>query len=139
MTNRAIEVLKTAGMDVKPGAMLPFINIQHRGQMFRWEGPVDQGAVQIAKAKSQLEGCGFNVEFVDPQDQVIHAIESQQEKMDYTITIQVDVTANSPEEAARFALDDLRDKSIKQWNIDVEWTREGTPITQTISVDETAK
>jgi hypothetical protein len=60
------------------------------------------------------------------------------QKMDYTITIKVDVTANSPEEAAQFALDDIRDKSIKQWNVDVEWTLEGTPITQTISVDESA-
>lgn len=75
MTNRAIEALKQAGMEVKPGAMLPFISIPHPGQMFRWDGPSDQGPAQIAQAKDQLQQNGFDVEFADLQDQVIHAIE----------------------------------------------------------------
>ncbi len=32
--------------------------------------------------------------------------------MDYTVRVEVEVTADSPEEAAKYALDDLRDKTI---------------------------
>lgn len=74
-TNRAIDSLKKSGMQVKPGALLPFINLSHPGQMFKWDGPVDQEAVQIAQAKAVLLQDGFDVEFADLQDKVIHAYE----------------------------------------------------------------
>lgn len=35
---------------------------------------------------------------------------------DYTVIFELSVTAKSPEEAAKFALDDLRDESIGPWN-----------------------
>lgn len=38
---------------------------------------------------------------------------------DYTVAVEVQVTAESHEEAARFALDDLRDRSLQEWNMTV--------------------
>lgn len=43
--------------------------------------------------------------------------------MDYTITIKVSVTADSHEEAAKFALDDLRDETIGPWNMEASCSR----------------
>lgn len=43
--------------------------------------------------------------------------------MDYTVTIEVQVTADSPQEAAQFALDDLRDETIGPWTAEVSCSR----------------
>lgn len=75
MPNKAIETLKLAGMEVKPGAMLPFVNVLHPGQMFRWDGPTELGGAQIEEAKVQLQQNGFEVEFVDLHEQVLHVVE----------------------------------------------------------------
>lgn len=43
--------------------------------------------------------------------------------MDYTVTVEVSVTAESPEEAAKFALDDLQDPNIEAWSMEVSCSR----------------
>jgi hypothetical protein len=43
--------------------------------------------------------------------------------MDFTVQFEVQVTAESPEEAAQHALDDLRDQSLGPWNADVSCSR----------------
>ena len=44
---------------------------------------------------------------------------------EYICLIEVSVTANSPKEAAKYAMDDLRDPSLGPWNVRVttyqEW------------------
>lgn len=37
----------------------------------------------------------------------------------YTVQIEMEVAARSPEEAASFALDDLRDRELGPWNMRV--------------------
>lgn len=37
----------------------------------------------------------------------------------YTVTIDVNVTADDPAQAARFALEDLRDRSLASWEFTV--------------------
>lgn len=44
---------------------------------------------------------------------------------DYSVSVDVDVTANSPEEAARLALDDLRDEALEAWTMDVKCIQSG--------------
>lgn len=39
--------------------------------------------------------------------------------MDYTVKFEVSVTAANPTQAAQFALDDLRDRTIGPWNAEV--------------------
>lgn len=48
--------------------------------------------------------------------------------MDYTVTIQVSVTADSPEQAAQLAINDLRDESLGPWNADVTCSRGKTTV-----------
>ncbi|CAE6795657.1 hypothetical protein R70006_05061 [Paraburkholderia domus] len=43
-----------------------------------------------------------------------------EDSLDYTVTVELSITADSPEQAAEFALDDLRDRSIGPINFDVE-------------------
>lgn len=43
--------------------------------------------------------------------------------MDYTVTFTVVVTADSPQQAAEFALRDLRDEEIGPWTADVSCSR----------------
>lgn len=43
--------------------------------------------------------------------------------MDFTVTFSVQVTANSPEEAGRYALSDLRDGELGPWEADVSCSR----------------
>ncbi len=50
---------------------------------------------------------------------------------DYTVRVELRITAESPEEAAQFALNDLRDTSMSNWNMDVSSSRG----TKTVSVD----
>jgi hypothetical protein len=38
----------------------------------------------------------------------------------YSVTVVVSVTADSPQEAAKYAMDDLRDMQLNQWNVTVE-------------------
>ena len=45
----------------------------------------------------------------------------------YTITIEVEVTASSPEEAMQFAMDDLRDPTLFGWTGDVIWKHPDVP------------
>ena len=52
--------------------------------------------------------------------------------MDYTVTIKVSVTASSPEEAAKFALNDLRDEERGP----LEWLKEGMRVEQTVEIPE---
>lgn len=44
---------------------------------------------------------------------------------DYSVSVDVEVTANSPEEAARLALDDLRDEALEAWTMDVKCIQSG--------------
>lgn len=39
--------------------------------------------------------------------------------MNYTVKFEVSVTANSPAQAAQFALEDLRDRALGPWNAEV--------------------
>ncbi|GMG94738.1 hypothetical protein ACUXAV_004995 [Cupriavidus metallidurans] len=48
---------------------------------------------------------------------------------DFNVTFTVSVTAGTPEEAARLALDDLRDRSLESWNADVEHQGERSSVT----------
>lgn len=54
--------------------------------------------------------------------------------MDFTVTIEVQVTADSVEEAAKFALQDLRDTSLGPWFADVSCSR-GKQTNVRIEVD----
>lgn len=38
----------------------------------------------------------------------------------YTVRIELSITADSPEEAAELALQDLRDETLGPWNMDVD-------------------
>ena len=55
--------------------------------------------------------------------------------MDYTVKFSVTVTADSPEEAGKFALDDLRDTTLSPWNADVQFLRDGVRVEQTVVVE----
>lgn len=57
--------------------------------------------------------------------------------MDYTVTFSVQVTANSPEEAAAYALDDLRDETLGPWFAKASCSR-GAVEVQVGGVDEDA-
>jgi hypothetical protein len=45
---------------------------------------------------------------------------------DYTVTVEVSITANTPEQAAAYALMDLRDRDLGPWNFDVRECATGT-------------
>ena len=49
--------------------------------------------------------------------------------MDYTVTIEVQVSAESPQEAAEYALADLRDQDLGPWNAEVSCSRGKTSVT----------
>jgi hypothetical protein len=55
-----------------------------------------------------------------------------EESLDYTITIEISVTAESFEEAAAFALDDIRDRRLGPWNMNVK--NVGSGETEEVSV-----
>lgn len=55
--------------------------------------------------------------------------------MDYVVRIEVSVTADSPEEAARFALADLQDTGLGPWSVDVQGSSGSAP--KTVSVSQT--
>lgn len=40
--------------------------------------------------------------------------------MDYTVTVEMSVTTETPEKASKLTLDDLRDKTIGPWNMEGE-------------------
>lgn len=53
--------------------------------------------------------------------------------MIFTVIFELAITAESPEEAAKFALDDLRDPSIRGWNATVK-SEQGT-VETSVSVE----
>jgi hypothetical protein len=57
----------------------------------------------------------------------------EQSGPDYTVSVELSVTADSPEEAARYALDDLRDRAIEAWKMDVECNRTGVVTEVSVS------
>lgn len=38
---------------------------------------------------------------------------------DYTVVIEVSITADDPQQAAKWAMEDLRDPSLGPWNVEV--------------------
>lgn len=69
----SINTLQNAGFAVKPGALLPFITLPHPGQMFRWDGALEEESSQLTNAVETLKDAGFAVEFADISNRVILA------------------------------------------------------------------
>ena len=55
--------------------------------------------------------------------------------LDYTAVIELSVTADSPEEAARFALDDLRDSDIASWTVKVTNRGDGSQVDVAVEME----
>ncbi|WP_186214453.1 hypothetical protein [Burkholderia gladioli] len=55
-----------------------------------------------------------------------------EDSADWTATVVVSITADSPEKAAKFALDDIRDLNLEAINVDVENLGSGRIVTVSV-------